>query len=500
MPLLLVLFLCACSGRNGGKQITSYDDLKEPGTIIAVSSDAPETITVPKDFPDAKVEFYAEITPAYQEVANGKVDAAFNQRVSMELAIENGVSGVTLLEDNYCVNTVAVGISRRSHIEDIKGKCNEFLKELKDDGTLDDMYKRWVEDKDYTMPDIPEAEDPKFTLYVATTGTAEPFTYYEGTELTGYDIELAKRFAYWLGADLKFKVYDWAGIISAAQAGDADCIMSNLYYKKEYEASIDYSDPLFGQEITAMVRDESAASGNSLWSMLKTGFKKTFIKEGRWRMFVKGARTTLVITLMSVLLGTLLGFAVFMACRHGNRIANSITGFTIWLVDGMPVVVLLMILYYIVFGYVSISGSIVSVIAFTFIFAAAVYERLKTGTQAVGRGQMKAACALGYTDRQAFYKVVLPQAMPIILPSFKGDVTSLLKATSVVGYIAVQDLTKMADLVRARTYDAFFPLISAALIYFVLEALFKLIINSFEKRHDPKKRSREDILKGVEHQ
>ena len=500
--LLLLVFmaagLCGCSGGDDSGQITSYEELNAAGTIIGVSTDTPEASKVPDDFPDATIESYSDITPAYQEVSNGKIDAAFYARITMEIAMENGVSGVTLLEDNYCLNPVAVGISRKSKIDNLQDKINEFLQELRDDGTLDDMYERWAENKDYTMPDIPEAEDPDITLYVATTGTAEPFTFYEGTELTGYDIELAKRFAYWLGAGLEFKVYDWGGLLTAAQSGDSDCIMSNMYHQEEYEESIDFSDDLFEQEITAMVRDESASSDESLWSQIKSGFIKTFITEDRWQLFVNGACTTLEITLISVLLGTLLGFLVFMACRHGSRIAIRITDFTVWLVDGMPVVVLLMILYYIIFGSVSISGTIVAIMAFTLIFASAVYERMKTGTSAVSKGQTKAAFALGYTERQAFYKVVLPQAMPYIIPSFKGDITSLLKGTAVVGYIAVQDLTKMADIVRSRTYDAFFPLIAAALIYFILEALFKFIVNGFEKRHDPKRRRREDILKGVQ--
>ena len=111
---------------------------------------------------------------------------------------------------------------------------------------------------------------------------------------------------------------------------------------------------------------------------------------------------------------------------------------------------------------------------------------------------MRAAFSLGYTDRQAFYKVVLPQAMPYVIPPFRGDVKALLKATAVVGYIAVQDLTKMADIVRSRTYNAFFPLISVAVIYFVLEALLTFVINGAEPLFDPKKTRREDRLKGVD--
>ena len=494
--LAAALLLFGCS--QEGEQITSFSQLKKPGTIIAVATNTPESALVEGDFPDAVIQSYTDMFPTYQDVAKGKITAAVYARRQMELAIENGVRGVCLLDENYTENTIAVALSRKSKIPDIKGKINTFIQELKEDGTLDDMYRRWVIDKDETMPDIPEVKNPQITLTVATTGTVEPYSYYIGRNLAGYDIELAKRFAVWLGADLKFKIYDFGGVIAAAQAGDVDCIMSNLFYTPEHEESVDFSAPLFKVEVTAMVRDADADDNSSLWSTIKSSFVRTFIRESRWRLFLSGILTTLVITVVSILAGTLLGFGVFMACRGGNRIANWITGLFVWLVQGMPVVVLLMILYYIIFGSLHISGTIVSIIGFTIIFGAWTFELVRSSTAAVDFGQTEAAYSLGYTDLQAFFKVVLPQALPLIMPAYKGNISALMKATSVVGYIAVQDLTKMADIVRSRTYDAFFPLIAVAVIYFILEALLAFIVNGIEPLLNPRLRRRQDVLKGVE--
>ena len=494
--LAAALLLFGCS--QEGEQITSFSQLKKPGTIIAVATNTPESALVEGDFPDAVIQSYTDMFPTYQDVAKGKITAAVYARRQMELAIENGVRGVCLLDENYTENTIAVALSRKSKIPDIRGKINTFIQELRDDGTLDDMYRRWVIDKDETMPDIPEVKNPQITLTVATTGTVEPYSYYIGRNLAGYDIELAKRFAVWLGADLRFKIYDFGGVIAAAQAGDVDCIMSNLFYTPEHEESVDFSAPLFKVEVTAMVRDADADDNGSLWSTIKSSFVRTFIRESRWRLFLSGILTTLVITVVSILAGTLLGFGVFMACRGGNRIANWITGLFVWLVQGMPVVVLLMILYYIIFGSLHISGTIVSIIGFTIIFGAWTFELVRSSTAAVDFGQTEAAYSLGYTDLQAFFKVVLPQALPLIMPAYKGNISALMKATSVVGYIAVQDLTKMADIVRSRTYDAFFPLIAVAVIYFILEALLTFIVNGIEPLLNPRLRRRQDVLKGVE--
>ena len=150
-------------------------------------------------------------------------------------------------------------------------------------------------------------------------------------------------------------------------------------------------------------------------------FKKTFIREERWKLFLLGVTNTLIITIASILLGTALGFLVFLLCRNGNRLANGITNFCLWLVRGMPMVVMLMIFYYIIFGKLSISGIIVAIIGFTLTFGASVFGQLKTGTGAVDPEQYEAAYALGYSNRQTFFKIILPQALPHVVPSYNGE-------------------------------------------------------------------------------
>ena len=120
--------------------------------------------------------------------------------------------------------------------------------------------------------------------------------------------------------------------------------------------------------------------------------------------------------------------------------------------------------------------------------------RSKMGVGAVDAGQCKAAYALGYSNRRAFFRVVLPH----VLPAYLGEIVSLVKATAVVGYIAVQDLTKMGDIVRSRTYEAFFPLIAVTVIYFLLEGLIRFLVRRITVGLDPRRRKPEAILRGVD--
>ena len=199
---LLALALCLLAGCGGTARaaITSLDQIGEPGTRIGVPGDIKEYDTLQQDYPEAEVLVYDNYPNAYEAVANGRLDAYIYSRFQMALAMESGTSGVRLLEENYSVNTVAAGLSPVSPIPALPERFNAFLSELRADGTLDDMYLRWVIRTEDTMPEIAPPAHSTYRLRVGTTGTVLPYSYYAGTELRGYDIELAYRFAAWLGA------------------------------------------------------------------------------------------------------------------------------------------------------------------------------------------------------------------------------------------------------------------------------------------------------------
>ena len=131
------------------------------------------------------------------------------------------------------------------------------------------------------------------------------------------------------------------------------------------------------------------------------------------------------------------------------------------------------------------------------LFGFSVFDMLKNGEAAVEEGQKEAAYSLGYGNFAAYWRIILPQAIRHILPVFEGAVSSLLKATAVVGYVAVVDLTKVGDLIRGRTYDAVFPLLAVVIGYFLLAGIFGAVIRYISKKTDPARRKKEDILKGA---
>ena len=222
-----------------------------------------------------------------------------------------------------------------------------------------------------------------------------------------------------------------------------------------------------------------------------------FIKENRFRLILSGLGITVLLSVLSCLFGLVFGFSLCMIRRSRFKPGRVFAAVFVRIVQGTPIVVLLMILYYIVFGKTSLEGMVISIIGFTLVFGVSVLGILRTGVSAVDNGQTEAACALGCTPRQAFYHIILPQALPFMTDPYKGEIIGLVKATSIVGYIAVLDLTKMGDLVRSRTYEAFFPLIAVMVIYFILEGILGLCVGIIAKKISPRKKNNGKLLKGV---
>ena len=166
------------------------------------------------------------------------------------------------------------------------------------------------------------------------------------------------------------------------------------------------------------------------------------------------------------------------------------------IVQGTPLLVILMLLYFVVFKGVDIPALAVAIIGFGLYDGAGLAGIFKTGIDSVDRGQIEAAEAIGFQKFDIFKKSVFPQAANHVFGLYKGAFVSLTKATSIVGYIAIQDLTKVSDIIRSRTYDAFFPIITTAVIYFIVTNILITLLSAAQQRLDPKKRKR--TLKGVE--
>jgi His/Glu/Gln/Arg/opine family amino acid ABC transporter permease subunit len=217
-------------------------------------------------------------------------------------------------------------------------------------------------------------------------------------------------------------------------------------------------------------------------------FYDAFILKGRYQYILDGLRNTLIITLFAVMIGILLGTMVaLIKTAHENntkklRLLNAVCNVYLAVIRGTPIVVQLMIMWYIILQSANVDKLVAAILAFGINSGAYVAEVIRSGIQSVDKGQIEAGRSLGLNQRNTMVKIVFPQALKNVLPAIGNEFIALLKETSVAGYIAIQDLTKGGDTIMSMTYDAYTPLFAVAGIYLVIVLCLTALLGKLERR------------------
>ena len=227
-------------------------------------------------------------------------------------------------------------------------------------------------------------------------------------------------------------------------------------------------------------------------------FYRCFIENAYWKWLVDGFKESIVITVFAVLLGFLFGIILAtVRCSydkneeslklrkgfgyHMLRFANGLCKLYITVVRGVPVVVQLMIWYFVILVTQN-NSTIVAVVAFGCNSAAYVAEIFRGGIMSIDAGQFEAGRSLGFNYVQTMFHIIIPQAIKTVLPTLLNEIIALLKETSVAGYVGITDLTKAGDLIRGRTFEAFMPLIAVAVIYMITVVILTKVFGVVERR------------------
>jgi len=447
--------------------------------------------------PDAIIEFFADPNTMILALEQGKIDAFVTEGNTLPIEQRYHPSLVRMEEAiDHVYAGFVFGATERA--KTICNQINEFIAQCESDGTKAQMEDYWLLNYDPDTCDVDRSEitGENGVLCCALESGYEPFAYMSNGQWCGYEVDFVYRFARAYGYQPEFIGLVFDALAPAVVSGKADFAAAVLSDERAEEAL--FSSPYVDYDIVVVYCDDSKIQETGFFSSIASSFQKTFLKEGRWQLFGSGALTTLIITIMSILIGTILGYLLYVVCKDGNRFVNRLVSAFGWFFHGIPAVVFLMILAYVVFAQSTLDNVIVSIVGFSLIFCFSTYDMIRSGVRAVGIGQYEAARAQGFSANQAFLLIQNPQAIFHFLPTFKSEVVALLKETSIVGYIAVQDLTKMSDIVRSRTYEAFFPLITTAIIYFIIIAILIWLINRINPLVDTTKRDVRKSLKDID--
>jgi len=484
----------AAGATNDGAKITSVDNLKDKRIGVLLGSVHDTYMT--KTYPHTTILQYKSPSDIVLAVKSGKIDAAMYTYETL-LEIMRGDPELAMVGKSLFAVPIGIGFNKSN--SDLREKFNAFLRQIKENGVYDDMVSRWIIKGDHRMPDIKNTASNGTLVVGMVSDKGLPFTIVKDNKLIGFDIELSERFAAYLGKELKQQDMEFGSLIAAASTNKIDMITSTLMITEERKKQIAFSDPYYdmGASLFALKKNcaapdapagnkDSEATSASFLKGIANSFQSNIIQENRYLLILDGLKTTVVISVLATIFGTLLGGVICFMRMSKKAVLRLPARIYISILRGTPVLVLLMLIFYVVFASVNISPVLVAVIAFGMNFAAYVAEIFRTGIDGVDKGQTEAGIAMGFTRVKTFIFIVLPQTVRRILPIYKGEFISLVKMTSIVGYIAVQDLTKASDIIRSRTFDAFFPLVMIAVLYFLISWILLQSLEYLERRTDPK--------------
>lgn len=446
-----------------------------------------------KNFPQAQYFGYDNPIDALSALSSQAVDYV----ITTELDADNYIrkhGGVRIYQNDLLPSESSIAVAK-DHPELLQ-RMNEVLDRFMSDGTIEQMEKNWIhfDGAPYVEDEIPLLDEAP-ELRIAISAGFEPMAFIMNGELTGFDVELIKRISYELGYKPHLLETEFSSVLIALESDRADVAISGLYANDQRRLVANFTKNYYYDTIVSVCRDTADIKAPGVFGTPLDSFRNFFIVEQRWKMICSGIAVTLSISICSGLLGFSLGSLICVLRMRKSKGISTSAAALVRVVQGTPLILILMLLYYVVFPRHSLNGIITAILAFGLGSGVNISEILRNGIESVSFDQWEAGSALGLDKAQTFKLVVLPQAAKHFMPLLIDEYAALIKTTSIVGYVAVQDLTKVSDMIRSRSYEAFFPILFSALIYFLLSFTLTMPLRRLKAHIDPNPRPR--TIKGV---
>lgn len=421
----------------------------------------------------------------FKALDSGMVDAVYSQDVDTNAFVWK-FPNFEIHRSSMPSRDIAVGMNKDS--VELCRQFNAFLQDFKDSEPWNEMLTRWFggPEADISGMFVDTTTYQTAPLRVSVSGTHYPYNYMENGEILGFEVEMMRHFAASLHRPVTFDMMPMQSFIMSLVQGQTDAVASLLAITPERAEKALFTTPYLHTQPIFLTNEAPTSVDETqvgLWQSLKDSFVSNLIVEDRYKMLADGLSITLIVTLLSVLFGTLLGALLCWMRMNRRRWLVRIAKAYIELMRGMPVLVLLLLMFYVFLVPLKLSGVAVAVVTFSLNSSAYFCEMFRTAISGIDRGQTEAGLALGFTRLQTFWYIVLPQAVRAVIPVYIGEVVALLKGTAVVGYVAVTDLTKAGDIIRSRTFDAFFPLIIVSVIYFLIAWLIGMALRRLTRQN-----------------
>ncbi len=490
LAVLILSLLVSCTKSEEDFNPQSLRDLK--GHTLAVLDGSYQYAYV-KNYDEEygfSVSVYQSLPDCYMAVASGMADAVMLSDLNAcNINPSLGLKICAVLEEVFTEFGFIVQKGNTELLEEL----NSFITEIKASGELDEIYRRWVDKVtgDYhdcvRVDPIPANSNPTGNvLVVGNAGVEPPASVLLDNQWTGFEIEMVTRFAEHNGYQIQMQTYSFHNLIPSLQYGKIDIGASTFIISEERKQKVDFTQPTGSAHSVLVIKDKESNKEASFFQSIKKSINTSLIAESRWKLILQGLWVTVVVTFAALVFGTILGSGICWMRMNRRRSFQRFAKFYQYVLRNTPILVFLMIMYYVIFANSSLSPISVAILAFSLNSSAFMSEIFRTGIMSVDNGQREAGRGIGCTKFQTFRYIILPQAIKSIVPVYKNESVTLLKGTAIVGYISIIDLTKGSDLIRSATFEAFFPLIVITVVYFILATIMTKGIDRLllpNKRH-----------------
>ena len=470
--------------------IKSVDDLKGKNIGVQLGTTGDTFATDYEKDGTANLERYTKAADAIQALNQNKIDCVIiDEQPALSFIAVN--KNLAILEEEFAVEEYALCVKKGN--SELLNNINEALKKLKADGTIDKINTNYIgtDEEKGTMPYQKKNVQRTGKLVVATNAEFKPYEYIENNQIVGIDMDIMQAVCDELGLEMEIENMAFDSILSAIQSGKADVGAAGMTVTEDRKQNVDFSDSYTTSKQVIIINKGSSSASDGKSDTKSLSFtdklRQNFVEDNRWQYILSGLGNTLLITLLAIIIGLVIGTLVAVVRtvhdQQGKlKILNVICKIYLAVIRGTPAMIQLLIIYYVIFASVNVNKIFVAVVAFGLNSGAYVAEVIRSGINAVDKGQFEAGRCLGLNYRQTMSNIIMPQAFKNMLPALCNEFISLLKETAISGYIGLQDLTKGGDIIRSQTFEAFIPLVAVALIYLVMVLLLSYGVSRLERR------------------
>ena len=434
--------------------------------------------SVSANLPEAGIRYFDTRDEAYRALLYGEVNGIADDEPIIRALLRS--TDAFRLYDGYLEASdysfvfpkTAAGLARSREFA-------QYVGQLAGTGELDKLDEKWFG----SAKDNKKSEDPgtlkdiNGTLRIAYDSSNIPFAYDSAGRPAGYDVDLAIGFCREYGYALELVEVEFSHMLDgvADAVYDAGCGAVTITEARKERLAFGSPDYSGGISICAAVPVE-ASRGPGLFAGFRRDLHRAFLENGRYRVLLKGIGITLLILAAALLLGTPAGIVLYMISRRSSLVFRKLSQFLVWLIHGLPAVIIMLFLYYRYYRDAAAGGLVACITGFVLVFAADVCRIVSSGAAMADEGRAEYDYRLEFTDSREFFAVLIREEGQWMLQAYREQAVSLLKMTAVAGCVAVTDILGAFETIRNESYEAVLPLAAAAAAYFIMIKVLEILL------------------------